>query len=202
MFLIKTTPNVLFVGLLILTACSSAGESSATVVSPTPPPQPTATEIKVLPTPSSPGDSIIWRDLQVSMDQAEITESFINEFGSPRVPSTNQKFLWVHVALNNVGEVEIALPTLENFSVLYADSEFKPIYGHRQGYADYTALGSTLFPEQALDAWLRFDIPATAELDNLRFVFLPTSAQVGVSPSSPNYPYAENKPTFVWKCEP
>jgi hypothetical protein len=200
MFHIKTTPNVLFIGLLILTACSSPGGSSATPASTTPSPQPTAIETKVLPTPSSPGDSIIWRDLQVSMDQAEITDSFINEFGSQRTPSAGQKFLWVHITLENLGKIEITLPVSENFSVLYAESEFKSIYGHRQGYADYTNLGSTLFPGQELDAWLRFDIPDTASLKDLWFVFLPVSAQVGVSPSSPNYPYAENKPTYVWKC--
>jgi hypothetical protein len=154
----------------------------------------------VLPTPSSPGDSVTWRDLQVSMDQAEISDSFINEFGSLREPSDGQKFLWVHVMLKNLGNDESVLPTAENFSVLYADSEIKPIYGHRQGYADYTDLGSTAFPDQELDGWLRFDIPDTANLNDLWFVFLPTSVQVGVSPSSSNYPYAENKPTYVWKC--
>ena len=136
----------------------------------------------------------------MSLDQAEITESFTTEFGSQRIPTGDQKFLWIHVTLKNVGKDEIAIPAAEHFSVLYAESEFKPVYGHRQGYADYTDLSSTLFSEQELDAWLRFDIPAAAELGDLWFVFLPTSAEVGASPSSPNYPYAENKPTFVWKC--
>jgi hypothetical protein len=195
----KKMVSILFIGLFILTACASAGKSATpttVVVSP----QPTATEIKLLPTPSSPGDLVTWRSLQVRMDRAEITDSFINEFGSQRTPSTGQRFLWVHIALRNVGKDEIPLPESENFSVLYADSEFKPIYGHRQGYADYTDLDSTLFPEQQLDAWLRFDVPNTAALNDLWFVFLPGSAQVGASPSSPNYPYAENKPTYVWKC--
>jgi hypothetical protein len=198
----KKLLNVLFISLFILTACSSTGESSATPVIAITSPQSTATKIKVLPTPSSPGDSVTWRDLEVSMVQAEITDSFITEFGTQRLPSTGRKFLWVHVALENVGNDEITLPASENFSVLYTDSEFKPIYGHRQGYADYTDLGRTLFPSQKLDAWLRFDIPITADLQDLWFVFLPESAQVGVSPSSPNYPYATNKPTFVWECEP
>ena len=136
------------------------------------------------------------------MDQPEITDTFINEFGSQRVPPAGQKFLWIHLALENIGLEEILLPESENFSVLYAESEFKPIYGHRQGYADYTDLGTVLFPRQKLDAWLRFDIPAEADLRELWFVFLPTSAQVGVSPSSPYYPYSEDKPTYVWICEP
>ena len=202
MFPIKTTPNLLLIGLLVLTACTSAGGTSAAPGNSTAFPQPTATATRVLPTPSSPGDPVIWRDLQVRMDQSEITGSFTNEFGSQRVPSVGQKFLWVHVTLEYVGKAEIALPESENFSVLYADSEFKPIYGHRQSYVDYTDLGTTLFPGQELDAWLRFDIPDTADLKDLWFVFLPGSAQVGVSPSSLNYPYAENKATYVWKCEP
>lgn len=195
----KKTTSILFIGLIILTACSSTGESPLPPANATSSPQPTATQ---LPTPSSPGDPMIWRNLQVSIDQVEITDRFINEFGSQRVPSAGQKFFWVHVLLKNVGTAEIALPTAENFSVLYADSEIKPIYGHRQGHSDYTDLGSTMFPEQELDGWLRFDIPDTASLNDLWFVFLPTSVQVGVSPSSPNYPYAENKPTYVWKCTP
>jgi hypothetical protein len=196
----KKFPSILLIGLFILAACSSTSESSATPASPTRFPQPTAIEIRVLPTPSSPGDSVTWRGLQVSMDQNEITDSFITEFDSQRVPSSDRKFLWVHVTLKNVGKSEIALPGSEHFSVLYAESEFKPTYGHRQGYADYTDLDSTLFLGQELDAWLRFDIPINADLMDLWFVFLPESAQVGVSPSSPNYPYADNKPTYVWKC--
>ena len=196
MFRIKRTSKVLYVLLFILTACFPTPTNPIVI------PSPTATESRVLPTPSSPGDPVTWRDLKVSFDQAEITESFLNEFGSQRLPSAGQKFLWVHVVLENAGKDEILLPEPENFSVLYAESEFKPIYGHRQGHMDYSDQDTTLFPGQKLDAWLRFDIPDTAELKDLWFVFLPTSAQVGVSPSSPNYPYAENKPTFVWKCAP
>jgi hypothetical protein len=201
MFPIKTIPKVLLFQLFVLTACSSTGEASGNPIQTTLFPPPTATVTRVFPTPSLPGDAITWRDLQVSMDQAEITGSFINEFGSQRVPPSGRKFLWVHVTLQNIGQEEIALPEAENFSVLYAESEFKPIYGHRQGYVDYANLDATLFPGQELDAWLRFDIPDAAELNDLWFVFLPTSAQVGVLPSSPDYPYAENKPTYVWRCE-
>ena len=196
MFLVKITSTSLSLALLMLTACSPNPTRPIALPSPTP------TLIKVLPTPSSPGDSVTWRDLQVRMEQAEITESFINEFGSQRMPPADKKFLWVHVVLENVGKDEILLPDPENFSALYAESEFKPTYGHRQGYADYTGLDTALFPGQKLDAWLRFDIPDTANLKDLWLVFLPTSAQVGVSPTSPNYPYAENKPTYVWNCEP
>ena len=186
------------IGLLLLTACSTTGES-VTPVTVMASPQPTATEV-VLPTPASPSDSITYQDLQVTMVQTEINAEFITEFGSTRSPSPGIKFLWVHVQLENVGQDQIDTPLPEHFSVLYAATELKPTYGHRKDYTDYTALDPILFPNKKADAWLRFDIPDVAELKNLRFVFLPEGFQVGSSFSSPNYPYSD-KPTYVWKCE-
>ncbi len=192
----KKILNTLF-GLLILTACSSAAESPTATLSSS---EPSPTAVMVLPTPSSPGNSINWQELQVTMDQAEITEDFITEFGSTRNPPEGEKFLWVNVRLKNVGRKEIDVPLPEHFSALYADSEFKPTYGHRKDHTDYTSLEPVLFPDQQADAWLRFDIPVTAELKDLRFVFLPESSHVGISFSSPNYPYAEDYATYIWNC--
>lgn len=195
----KTT-CILFIVILILSACSSTGETS---VSPTAiPPQPPATEIKVFPTPSSPGGSIVWDTLQVTLDQLEVNEEYTTDYGSTRTPPAGQKFLWVHIRLKNTGSVEVDIPVSEHFSVLYAATELKPAYGHRKDYAEYTILEPVIFPDQELDGWLRFDIPTTAELSELRFVFLPESAQVGTSYNSPTYPYADDKPTYVWNLLP
>jgi hypothetical protein len=95
--IMKKTQNILL-GLLMLTACSSAGTATITVPAPS-----TPTAIQALPTSAAPGTSILWEELQVTMDQSEITRDFINEFGSTRNPSSGQKFLWVHVQLKNVG---------------------------------------------------------------------------------------------------
>ena len=198
----KNLPGILLnnlIGLLILTACSSTGEHVSPVTV-TLPPQPTATEVKVLPTPASPGDSIVWQNLQVTIDQLEISDEFITEFGSTRLPSPGKKFMWAYIQLKNAGQIEIEIPQIEHFSVLYAATELKPTYGHRQGYTDYSTLGPILFPDQAADGWIRFDIPATAELKDMLCVFIPESAQIGTTFSSPNYPYSEDKPTYVWKC--
>jgi hypothetical protein len=192
----------LLIGLFVLAACSSSGESPTTIATAITLPQPTATEIKLLPTPSSPGDSITWDTLRVTMDQLEVTHEYITDFDSARIPPAGSKFLWVHIRLTNVGDMELDVPGLEHFSVLYAATELKPTYGHRKDYVDYTGLEPLIFPSQELDGWLRFDIPAAAELKDLLFVFLPESAQVGASFSSPNYPYAEDKPTYVWMCAP
>jgi hypothetical protein len=200
----KKLPGILLrflIGLLIMAACSSTGESVTSVTIPAPP-QPTATQVRILPTAASPGDSVIWRDLQVTMDQIETTEDFITEFGSTRNPSPGMKFMWAQIRLKNVGQIEIEIPQIEHFSVLYAATEIKPTYGHRQEYKDYSTLVPILFPDQAADGWIRFDIPATAELKDMLCVFIPESAQIGTTFSSPNYPYSEDKPTYVWKCEP
>ena len=134
------------------------------------------------------------------MDGLEITNDYLTDFGSTRTPPAGKKFLWVQVRLKNTGQVEMDVPVTEHYSILYAAIEVKPIYGHRNGYTDYTTLGKTIFPNQELDSWLRFDIPDTAELNDLRFVFLPESSGVGTSFSSPSYPYSDEKPTYVWNC--
>jgi hypothetical protein len=198
----KKLPVLLMTGLFILTACSRRDVFSTTPATATTSPQPTATEVKILPTPSSPGDSIIWENLQVQLDQWEVTEDYLTDYGSRRVPPAGKKFLWAHLVFKNTGPTQLDMPVLENFSILYAATEIKPIYGHRQGFAEYTALGPVIFPNQELEGWIRFDIPDTAALTDLRFVFLPESAEVGASYSSPNYPYAEDKPTYVWNFAP
>jgi Domain of unknown function (DUF4352) len=198
----KKIPSILFIGLCVLTACSSVGGSSVTPATATASPQPTATDIKVLPTPSLLGDSIIWDDLQVTMNQLEVTQDYVTDYGSTRIPPAGQKFLWVQIRLKNTGQIEMDVPLAEHFSVLYAGAELKPSYGHRQGHEEYTTLGPLIFPNQELDGWIRFDIPTTAELKDMRFVFLPESSQVGTSFSSPNYPYVDDKPTYVWNFEP
>jgi hypothetical protein len=136
------------------------------------------------------------------MDQLEVTQDYVTDYGSTRIPPDGNKFLWVHIRLRNTGQIEMEVPLSEHYSVLYAATELKPGYGHRQGYAEYTALGPLIFPNQDLDGWIRFNIPSTAGLKDLRFVFLPESSQVGASYTSPNYPYADDKPTYVWNCAP
>jgi uncharacterized protein DUF4352 len=201
---VKKLLSILLFAIFLLTACSTASETFPTPLytPPIPLPQPAATGTGPLPTPSAPGDSILWDQLQVTMTQPEITQEYLSEYGSTRLPPPGQKFLWVYVQLKNSGSIQKDVPLAEHFSVLYAATELKPTYGHRMDYSDYTALGSTIFPNQTLDGWLRFDIPLAADLKDLRFVFLPESSHVGASFSEPNYPYGNDKPTFVWNCGP
>lgn len=131
-----------------------------------------------LPTPAPGGETITYEDLQVTMDQTEITESYETEFGSSREPTVGIKFLWIHIVLKNIGQQEQNLPAEENFSALLGTTEFKPTYGYRKDHTDYITLNTVIDAGEEVNAWLRFDVPVEAELKDLTFVFLPESTQI------------------------
>jgi hypothetical protein len=186
-------------GLLLVSACNS---SSSVVPTAVPSATPKATEVsKSLPTPISSGQTIVYNDLQVTMDQAEITGSYISEFGSSREPSADIKFLWIHLILKNIGQKEQNLPAEEHFSALAGTAEFKPTYGQRKDHIDYTALNTVINQDEELNAWLRFDVPANAVLKDLTFAFLPESTQVSLGFSSSAYSWADH-PIYLWTCAP
>ncbi len=147
------------------------------------------------------GWEIVYDDLWVTMSQAEVTSSYITEYGSKRNPTSGTKFLWVQLLLKNIGPIERPLPTGEHFSLLYGASEFKPVYGHRQGHADYLTLKPVVYQGQQVEAWLRFDIPASAEPEALQFAFLPESLRVSTSFAPADYPWADH-PIYLWLCGP
>lgn len=184
----------LFLCLWTLVACYP----TPALVQPYPP---TQAANRPLPTPIASGQEIRSADFQVTMAQAEITTSYVTDYGSQRDAPVGAELLWVHVLLKNVGRVERGLPAIEHFSVLYGTSEFKPIYGHRQGYVDYTTLKPVVYQGQQVDAWLRFDVPAGVQLKDLQFAFLPESFQVSTSFAPTDYPWADH-PIYLWRCEP
>jgi hypothetical protein len=185
-------------GLLMITACNST--SSLIVPVPLSTPQIKA-ENKSLPAPVAPGQTIVYDDLQIEMKEAEITTSYLTEYGSDRYPPTGKKFAWIHILLKNIGQGERSLPTPEHFSVLNGLDEFKPIYGHRKDHTDYMVLNSNMTQGQEMDAWLRFDIPAELELQDLTFAFLPESTQISFGFSSSEYSWADH-PIYLWTCAP
>ena len=194
-----TKTCMLLLGLLIITACNST--SAQVFPSPVPSATPKPTVEKSLPAPVPPGQAVVYGDLQVVMSQAEITTSYLTEYGSARVPSAGQKFLWIQIGLKDTGQAPQDLPAPEHFSVLNGATEFKPIYGHRQDHPDYMALTTGVVAGQTVDAWLRFDIPSALELKDLAFAFLPESSQVSVGFSPSNYP-AGDHPIYLWTCTP
>jgi hypothetical protein len=199
----KKTWFLLFTSLYGLLFCTACGSASAPILpTPVPSTSPQATGlVKSLPTPALLGQQIVYGDIQAEMSQAEITDGYITEYGSNRLPPAGIKFLWIHITLTNIGQQERDLPVPEHFSVLNGAAEFKPSYGHRKDYTDYTTLNPIMDAGQKMDAWLRFDIPADAELRNLQFAFLPDSTQISVGFSSSDYSWG-NHPIYLWNCAP
>lgn len=196
----KILPVLMFLfGLLILTACNSPSGPILPTPSPSASPQPTVE--KSLPTPVPPGQMVVYDGLQVVMSQAEITTSYLTEYGSTREPPAGLKFLWIHLTLKNIGQGPRDLPVPEHYSVLNGATEFKPTYGRRKDHADYMVLTTGMVQGQAVDAWLRFDIPATLELKDVWFVFLPESSQISVGFSSSVSPWGD-QPIYLWTCAP
>lgn len=163
------------------------------------PPTPAANQ--PLPTLVPTGHEIVYKDFRVTMSQAEVTASYVTEYGSSRKPASGTKFLWVQILLKNVGQKERPLPAPEHFSVLYGASEFKPGYGHRLEHTDYAVLKPVVYQGQQLEAWLRFEIPASAELKDLQFAFLPESFQISTAFAPTDYPWADH-PIYLWSCAP
>jgi hypothetical protein len=186
--------------MMILTACNSADATIVPALVLSESPQPTGVT-KVLPTPLAAGRMVSFADLQVVMRQAEITTSYLNEYGSLRQPSTGVKFLWIHLTLTNSGQTALALPVPEHYSVLNGTTEYKSIYGRRKDYPDYMTLPTSLVEGQSVDAWLRFDIPSELELEDLWFVFLPESTQISVGFSPSESPWGD-QPIYLWTCVP
>lgn len=199
----KNIRMLILSGLLVLlmaAACNSASEPVVALPVPSATLQ-AAAEIKSLPTPMSPTQAVVYDNLQVVMSAAEITASYPTKFGSNREPPAGKKFLWIHVMLKNMGQSEQDLPAPEHFSALSGTTEFKPTYGHHKDHADYMALTTNMLAGQEVDAWLRFDISADAELKDLIFAFLPESTQVSTGFSSSDYFWADH-PIYLWNCAP
>ena len=197
----KKIVMLLWISLLVIcTACNSTSGPVTPMPTPSAAPQ-TVEELKELPTPVSPGKLVVYDDLEVVMVEAEITNSYINEYGSNREAPAGKKLLWIHITIKNIGQNEQVLPAFEHFSVLNGTVEYKSIYGHRQDHADYMALTTGLVQGQTVDAWLRFDIPAALELQDLQFAFLPESSQISTGYSSSEYSWGDH-PIYLWTCAP
>jgi hypothetical protein len=195
---------IIFFFAVILSACSTGGgQVQATPLS-TETSSPGVVALlstpQTPPTPIAPGKDVTYKGLSVRMVKAEISDQYKTEFGTIREPSDGSKFLWIQVILENVATKNAALPDLEHYSVLYERTEFKPTYGHRDGYPDYASLETTVFPGKPKEAWLRFDIPAEAEMPDLQFAFLPESSKVTFFSSQSKASYYDH-PVYLWSLE-
>jgi hypothetical protein len=194
------TITLLFL-IFLLSACAPA---SRPVPTPTATAGPGAVALlstpQVLPTPLSAGKTASYNDLSIKIEQAEFNERYKTEYGTFRDASPDQKFLWIQFSLETVDKKGVPVPDSDHFSALYGSVEYKPTYGHRDGAPDYSSLGPNLFPGGSHQVWLRFDLPAEADLSDVQFAFLPESTRISSSRSSGTAYY--DHPAFLWRLNP
>jgi len=184
---------LILAGLILLSACYGAPE----LTTPSPAPTLTVSPTLVLPTPLASPASITYADLQVAVDRAEFSDAYTTEFQTSRTPPAGKKFLWVHILLKNVGPKTLKTPVQDHYSILFFQTEFKPTYGHRKDYQDYTSLDSTLPPGQTINGWLRFEILNSAELSQIRAAYIPEGVHIPSVSGSGSDSWAD-RPFFLW----
>ncbi len=200
----KTVMRLILASLVIflLAACSPRAAALPPTATLTPAPGAVAllATPKPLPTPASMGEAVTFEDLTVQIGGVELNDQYKTRFGPVRDATPGVKFLWVQVLVENQGQAGIDLPGEEHFSVLQADREYKPTYGHRDGFPDYTSLGSAVSPGSPLEGWLRFDIPAEVEIKDLQFAFLPESTRITYTRTQSGGSIFDH-PVFLWRLE-
>lgn len=155
----------------------------------------------VPPTPLAPGSMVIHNDFRIVLLRAEISGEYVSQYGSVRQPAAGAKYLWVEVSLQNQGTRPIQTPGSDHYSVLFYSREIKPSYGHRQDYQEYTALDTTIYPGETLQAWLRFEIPETAQISDFRFAYMPDSVRVSLAAPETDTPWARHS-LYLWNLTP
>jgi hypothetical protein len=191
-----------FLTLFVLAACSPRPSALPPTATLTPAPGAVAllATPRPLPTPASIGEAAAFNDLIIRIGGVEINEQYRTRFGPMRDATPGIKFLWVLVVVENGGEAGIDLPGEDHFSILLGGNEYKPTYGHRDGFPDFTSLGGAVFPGKPLEGWLRFDIPDEAELKDLQFAFLPESTRITYTRTQSGGSIFDH-PVFLWRLE-
>lgn len=125
------------------------------------------------------GSSVIHGGIRIALNAYEISGSYVNDYyNMSESPPDGAKFLWILVAVENVGKNAARMPYLGDFHVVYegkqteADFFFIP----RPGYDPYES--GEIFPGVSRSGWLRFTIPTAAQPGQLSVVLKPRFSEV------------------------
>jgi len=117
--------------------------------------------------------SIIDENFEVRLIEYEISDSYVIKSEGEELPPEGAKFLWLHIAFENIGSNAADAPSGAHFSVLYQDE-----YTYSDAYFDDTwgfesYRGGETFPGVSRQGWLRFAIPSSAEPEDIGIVYSP-----------------------------
>lgn len=107
------------------------------------------------------GEFVVYEDVETTVVEYELTDSYVNTNSRDVKPEEGAKFLWLHVRCENVGEVAHDLPSSSQFVLLYRGTEITPgvawLFWGRQGYQTYHS--AKVYPGVVRDGWILYQIP-------------------------------------------
>jgi hypothetical protein len=124
------------------------------------------------------GQSFRYDSLLITPLEYQFGGAYKTKWGSPEAPPEGAKFLWIKIAVENVGENADYSPHSSNFKVLHKGTEIstpwrwelrepadRPLY---EGWEQ-------IYPGVRKEGWIRFTVPERAKPEDLLLVFEPTS---------------------------
>ena len=113
-------------------------------------------------------------DLLITPLQYRFGGAYRTRLGSDVRPPEGAKFLWIEIAVENVGEHAADAPSPYDFLVRYKGEDIRAdslLFLEPSGMSAYQ--GERIYPGVRRTGWLRFTIPAGAQAEDLVLVLSP-----------------------------
>lgn len=124
------------------------------------------------------GQGFRYDSLLITPLEYQFGGEYKTEWGSTEKPPEGAKFLWVRLAVENVGENATTSPSYSEFKVLHRGAEIAAewawIFSRPRDRSIYKSW-EQIYPGVRKEGWLRFTVPERAQPEDLLLVFEPTS---------------------------
>jgi len=124
------------------------------------------------------GQSFRYDSLLITPLEYQFGGAYKTKWGSAEAPPEGAKFLWIKIAVENVGENADYSPHSSSFKVLHKGTEIStPWWWELREPADRPLYEGwkQIYPGVRKEGWLRFTVPERAKPEDLLLVFEPTS---------------------------
>lgn len=121
--------------------------------------------------PNELGQSVVYQDMKTTVIEYQFGGAYIDENGYERKPHEKEKFLWLHISAENVGQVTAEATSGNDFQPIYKGTKVAGgtyIY-YRPGYSDYQR--DRISPGTRTDGWLLFYVPEAANPEDTLICF-------------------------------
>lgn len=135
--------------------------------------------------PNELGQSVVHQDVKTTVIEYQFSEAYKDEDGYDRKPHEKEKFLWLHISAENVGQVAADAPYEGQIQPIYKGTKVTHwIYDYyRPGYPEFQ--GGRIDPGVRTDGWIVFNLPQDAS---------PGDTLICFNVGSPNNPVE-----FAWQ---